>query len=122
MATTIELKAGEKLTIFRRNFSSVPVEYRFEASSLDGSEPSGAIEICGSNWIFPKPPLVQPLQTINVAQAGMWDTFFRVDVTAHEAVILMLPKRRGQIDQRVILLAVVALVIILALVIFLVTQ
>jgi hypothetical protein len=82
MAKQIHLQAGETTVIYRRNFSSVPALIHFEAIAANGNPPQGTVEIRGSQWIFPKPPQQQPLQAMNTVEAGFWDTFFAIAVTA----------------------------------------
>ena len=82
MAKQISLQAGETKVIYRRNFSSLSTQIRFEAIAADGNLPRGTIEIRGSQWIFPKSPQQQPLQSMNTVEAGFWDTFFAIAVTA----------------------------------------
>ncbi|RZM79653.1 hypothetical protein [Leptolyngbya iicbica] len=94
MAKQIYLQAGETTVIYRRNFSSVPTQIRFEAIATDGTSPSGTVEIRGSQWIFPKPPQQQPLQAMNTVEAGFWDTFFAIAVTADTDLIIT--RSKGQ--------------------------
>ena len=94
MTQTINLKAGEKAVIYRRNFSSVPMQIHFEAIAANGDPPEGKVKIRGSNWIFPKSPSQQPLQRANVVSAGFWDTFFAIAVTADTDLMITLPSRQ----------------------------
>ena len=119
MAETIQLQPGEKAVIFSRSLSSVPMTYHFQATALDGGPPDGTIEIQGSHWIFRKPILTQRLQSHNVVHAGFWDTFFRVSVVAHGDVKVTLLK--GSLSSRWIIW-LVALVIVIALVVFLLAR
>ncbi|WP_204140993.1 hypothetical protein [Halomicronema sp. CCY15110] len=82
MVKQIHLKAGETTVVYRRNFSSVPMQIHFEAIAANGHPPQGTVEIRGSQWIFPKSPVQQPLQAMNTVEAGFWDTFFAIAVTA----------------------------------------
>lgn len=91
MTKTIEIKAGQKATIFSRNFSSMPSTYQFHARALDGGGLAGELEVQGSQWIFRKPPTRQPLQAQNMVDAGYWDTFFRVSVIAHRDLEISVP-------------------------------
>ncbi|MEM6716406.1 MAG: hypothetical protein AAF827_16370 [Cyanobacteria bacterium P01_D01_bin.6] len=94
MAKTISLRVGEKVVIYRRNFSSVPMQIHFEAIAANGGLPEGKVEICGSHWIFPKSPSQQPLQAMNSVSAGFWDTFFAIAVTADTDLTITLPGRQ----------------------------
>ncbi|NJN22721.1 MAG: hypothetical protein HC812_18045 [Leptolyngbya sp. RL_3_1] len=93
------------------------MDFRFHASALDGGKPQGEVEICGSNWIFPKPPVTQPLKADNVVHAGFWDTFFTVTVTAHGAIEIATPNRHANVSRwmiwAVVLIIVVAVVMTL---------
>jgi hypothetical protein len=111
MTKTIRLKAEEKATIFRRNFSSVPIAYRFQAVALDGRKLAGEVEVQGSNWIFPKPPSMQALQADNVVHAGFWDTFFRVSVIAHRDLEVSIPTRGYHVMRWPIWFGVLVLII-----------
>jgi hypothetical protein len=90
-----QLAPGERRKVFKRSFSSVPLDYVFEARALnEGEEPEGIVEVKGSAWIFPKTPERQPLQGKNTVHAGFWDTFFSVTVTATNAIEVSVPARR----------------------------
>lgn len=91
----IHLSPGERRKVFSRSFSSVPMDYEFEAKALhEGEKIEGTVEVQGSQWIFPKAPQRQVLQEKNTVHAGVWDTFFRVYVTSKVALELSVPKRR----------------------------
>ena len=85
----IEAKAGQRVVVIRRAFSSVPMQYRFEArAARPGQAISGTVEVRKSRWILPGAPSTQPLQATNVVSAGFWNTFMSVDVIpAVESVI-----------------------------------
>lgn len=70
------------------------MEIRFEAIATSGGPPEGQVEIRGSHWIFPKPPWQQPLQAMNSVEAGFWDTFFAIAVTADTDLAITLPGRQ----------------------------
>lgn len=106
MPKTIRLKSGEQVKIFSRNFSSVPVDFHFQATALDGGSPNGEIIIQGSNWIFPKPPVTQPLQAHNSVHAGFWDTFFSVFIMAHNDLEITTPKGKANLSRWIIWAAV----------------
>jgi hypothetical protein len=96
MVKQLSLKAGETTVIYRRNFSSVPMQIHFEAIATHGHPPQGTVEIRGSQWIFPKPPVQQPLHAMNTVKAGFWDTFFAIAVTADTDLTIVLPGRQSQ--------------------------
>ncbi|MEM6433795.1 MAG: hypothetical protein AAF773_08085 [Cyanobacteria bacterium P01_D01_bin.115] len=120
MAKTIRLKAGESAKIFHRSLSSMPMDFRFQALALDGGQPDGEIEIRGSNWIFLKSPVRQPLQEHNIVHAGFWDTFFTVSVIAHGELEITTPKRRSELALWIVWLVI--LVMVVAMATFLVAQ
>jgi hypothetical protein len=93
MAKTIRLAAQTAATIYRRNWSSVPATIHFDAIAIDGGAPMGQVEVRGSHWIFPKPVTTHPLKTKNTVQAGFWDTFFAIHVTAHTGIEVTVPEQ-----------------------------
>lgn len=97
------------------------MDFHFHASALDGGQPQGEVEIRGSNWIFPKPPVIQPLEADNVVHAGFWDTFFSVAVTAHGAIEITTPKRNSDVS-RWIVWAVVLVIVVAVVIAFLMTS
>lgn len=92
------------------------MDFQFSASALGGGKPEGEIEIRGSNWIFPKPPVTQPLEADNVIHAGFWDTFFAVTVIAHGAIEITTPKRHAPINRWIIgsMAAIVVAAVVIA--------
>jgi hypothetical protein len=116
MAKTIQLKPGKTAKIFQRNLSSVPMDFHFHASALDGGKPQGEVEIRGSNWIFPKPPITQPLEANNAVHAGFWDTFFSVTVIAHGEIEITTPNRHTSINRWIIWAVVVTVILAVAIV------
>lgn len=101
--------------IVSRRFSSVPIDYQIHAIAPDGTPVDGEIEIRGSYWVFPKPPLTQPLQAHHRIQAGFWDTFFRVFIIAHSDLEITLQTQRsnalgGLIGLGVLIIAVVLVI------------
>lgn len=95
MPKTIPIAAQETVTIYRRNFSSLVMDISFDAVAPDGGAPRGEVIIQGSTWVFPKPAVIQPLQSHNQVRAGLWDTFFSIRVTAHIPLEITLPGRTG---------------------------
>lgn len=93
MTKRIDIKAGETMVIYRRNLSSVPMKVHFEAIAQNGNFPIGEVEVRGSHWILPKSPKRQPLQAKNTVNAGVWDTFLAIVVTAHTDLTITLPER-----------------------------
>lgn len=122
MAKVITIDPGETVVIFRRNFSSVLMVFRFYAEAADGQLPNGKVKIQGSNWVFPKAPVIKPLQTDNIAQAGYWDTFFSVSVTAHKAVSITLPSTGIPGRSLLLIAGAVAAVLIASIAIVVISQ
>jgi hypothetical protein len=91
MPNSIKLKAGKTITIYRRIAGRLPMDIHFDAIALDEHNLAGEVTVFGSNWLFPKPPLKLPLQARNTVHAGFWDTFFRVVVTAHTDLEIVMP-------------------------------
>ncbi len=68
--------------------------YRFRAEPLaDDGEVSGTVEVKGSNWIFPKPPVIVDLEADNAVDKGTWDTFFEVTVVPDRDVRIVMEER-----------------------------
>ncbi|HEC12846.1 MAG TPA: hypothetical protein ENI80_06285 [Acidiferrobacteraceae bacterium] len=119
MAKTIYLYPGRRIKIFSRSFSSMPLDYVFEAHALHAKDSlSGKVEIRGSQWLMPKPPHIQPLGEYNEAYAGMWDTFFSIYVTADTETEIVIPHRRfGSLKWIVAVVIIVVLLVATVLVI-----
>ena len=113
MPKTICLKAQETVTIYRRNFSSVPMDICFDAVALDRGQPMGEVAVQGSNWGFPKPALMQPLQPQNNVHAGFWDTFFSIRVTAHTDLEITFPGQKFDLSPWLIW-AIAAIILVVA--------
>ena len=79
---TIHVKAGERKRIIVQFSNSLKQTHNFIAEPVAGnSDPSGLIEIKGSNWLFPKPVIPLDLKRENAVDKGAWDTFYSVYVT-----------------------------------------
>ena len=90
----IQIAAGCKTRIIRRRFSSLATTYTFAAvPTHQGTSLTGTVEIKGSNWIFPKSVKRIPLQSSNTVMAGVWDTFFSVDVIPEVDVVITVPSK-----------------------------
>jgi hypothetical protein len=111
--TNISVKAGERVAVVRRAFSSVPMEYRFSArAAVPGQALRGSVEVKKSRWIIPGSPETSPLLENNVVSAGIWNTFVSVDVIPDVEVIITTGRRmRGF---RTIALLVLAIIVITA--------
>lgn len=115
MARTITLRSGETALIYRRRFSSLVMDIRFQAIALNAEPAAGEVTIQGSTWIFPKPPVIQPLQEQNVVRAGFWDTFFKISVTAHTDLEITAPGKAVDLPRWIVW--AIAFVVIAALLI-----
>lgn len=108
----IEVKAGERKRIIRSISNSMQRTYNFAAEPMvDGQKLSGVVEVKGSRWIFPKPTIIQKLQTENTVAKGMWDTFYSVHIVPECDVKIMF------IDSRLRNIAVYLTLAILVLII-----
>jgi len=77
----IHASAGQRVTVIRRAFSSMPIDYRFTArAAVPGEALNGIVEVRKSRWILRGSPLAQPLRPSNHVSAGFWNTFVAVDV------------------------------------------
>jgi hypothetical protein len=83
----------------------------FDAVALEGGQPTGEVEIRGSQWVFPKPALIQPLQAQNTVHADFWDTFFSIRVTAHTNIEVTLPGQTFDLTRWLIWVVVVLIAI-----------
>jgi hypothetical protein len=91
----IRVAAGQRMAVVRRAFSSVPVDYRFDArAERSGEALAGVVEVRKSQWIVPGTPVQHPLEASNVVSAGMWNTFMSVDVVPAIDAIITLERRR----------------------------
>jgi len=79
---TIHVKAGEKKRIIHQFSNSLRQSHNFTAEPIgSNADPSGLIEVKGSNWLLPKPVVPIDLKRENVVEKSTWDTFFSVYVT-----------------------------------------
>ncbi len=88
----VEVRAGERRRIISALSSSMPTTYRFRAETDEG-EPSGTIEVQGSNWVFPKAPVTTDLEADNVVDKGVWDTKFSITVIPDVDVRITIERR-----------------------------
>ncbi len=104
----IEIKSGEKKCIINRFSNGLQTTYNFSAEPAKaGDKLCGIVEVRGSNWIFPKPPVVLDLAPDNAVEKGMWDTFFKVYVVPGTDVRISLKAsqyRRGWIYLVIVLI------------------
>ncbi len=90
----IHINAGEKVEIFTRGFSSVPMTYEFTASGLNESKLQGRIEVLTRSCMGRKKLRTIKLQANNAIKASIWDTFFTLFVVADEDIQVSLPIRK----------------------------
>jgi len=101
---TIDIKAGQRTRIINKISNSIPTTYHFAASNLSGNDdPTGTVEVKGSNWISPKPPVNQRLTDQNTVTKGMWDTLYSVYVTPDQDIQITL--KSGKINQPLLFIA-----------------
>ena len=104
--------AGESQVVVRRQFSSMPMEYRFTARSAEaGREPAGTVEIKRSKIFSSPPPETVPLQAENVVTAGFWDNHVTVTVHAEEDVVVASDRLPGRSFLPILLVALVVVII-----------
>lgn len=78
----IHIKANEKKRIISQFSNSLRQTHNFSAESVgDAKDPSGLIEVKGSNWLLPKDIVPLDLKRENSVDKGAWDTFYSVHVT-----------------------------------------
>lgn len=94
MPQIISLRSGETVKLFTRRFSSMPTQYRFEARAAGTDTLAGTIHIVVRQLIFRKPDVTLPLHEMNMIEAGYWDTFVTIYVTA-ETDLELLCKQTG---------------------------
>lgn len=107
----IKAAAGQRVRVVRRAFSSVPIDYRFQAKAAKPGETlAGTIEVRKSRWMIPGTPAPFPLHANNLVQAGFWNTFMTVDVVpAVDTVITV----EGRSIRHLTLLLVLSLLIVI---------
>ena len=106
---TVIIKANQRKKIISKFSNSIATSYSFSAENPNTQQFSGQIEIKGSNWIFPKPSVYQPLKADNLVSKGMWDTFFNVYVTPDRDIqITMKP---STINRLPLYLAAIAVIV-----------
>ena len=113
----IEATAGQRVAVIRRAFSSVPMEYRFQArAAKPGQAVSGTVEVRKSRWILPGVPTTQPLQATNVVSAGFWNTFVSVDVVPAVESVITIDSKSLRHGTAILLMAVVIVIAACALI------
>ena len=114
---TAPLKADESLVIVKRQFSSVPMEYRFSAqATAEGNDPAGRIEICRRRVLSKLPTETLPLLAENTVAAGFWDTFVTVTVHADQDLVISSKQRFPGKSLLLILLIALGVIVVAALI------
>lgn len=89
------MPAGERRRVLRRVSSSIPQTISFDFEPVTGfGQVSGALEVRGSRWLFPKPPLLLDLEPTMTVRKGFWDTLFSVYVTPDQDVRVTVHRAR----------------------------
>ncbi len=79
---TFDIRAGERKRIIFQFSNSLRQTHNFIAEPVDSDkDPSGLIEVKGSNWLLPKNIVPLDLKRENEVEKGAWDTFYSVYVT-----------------------------------------
>ncbi len=107
---------GERTKILSSFSNSLDMTYRFRVEPrTPGERISGTVEIRGSNWLFPKSPLTQPLQQNCEVHKGVWDTLYSVYVEPN--VDVTVTRTGTSIGHQARLLVLISLVIAAALIV-----
>lgn len=109
---TIAIKANERKKIISKFSNGIATSYSFSADNLQDQQISGQVEIKGSNWIFPKPAIFQPLKANNLVSKGMWDTFYNVYVTPEHDIQITL--KASSINQPLLYFTAIVAVVAVA--------
>ncbi len=110
----LTIAKGEKVELFSRSFSSVPMTYEFKAEAKSSEHLSGTIEIETKQSLFRKPKRFLKVEENNVIKATMWDTFVRVYVVAYSDMQISIPKRK--LASRKLIFGLVIFVVVLSLI------
>jgi hypothetical protein len=102
-------KAGERTRILHLFSDSIPQTVRFTAEPVAGGEASGAVEVTGSTWLFPKPPVRHPLTREQSFPKGFWDTNYSIHVTPDVDTRITFQSRHFTSKTLMIVLAVVVI-------------
>lgn len=115
---TINIKAGEKIELFSRSFSSIPMRYQFTAEAVGSTALSGLVEVVSQQSLLKKPVKKLQLKKSNLIKASMWDTFLTIYLVADCDMAVSIPTKqmgsKWRLISLVLLLVVVASVIIAA--------
>ena len=118
MPKTISLKSGETVKLFTRQLSSVPIHYRFQAQAVGTHSLKGTVNVVGRQLVFRKPDVTIPLKEVNVVEAGYWDTFLAVYVTAETDLEIIYKQTGLQFAGWIIALVAVIVIVAIAITLF----
>ncbi|TDR20596.1 hypothetical protein [Marinicella litoralis] len=113
----VEIKAGEKVELFSRSFSSVPMTYEFTAMAKQGFELLGRVEVHAKGGLRKKQVRFSQLQTSNTVKASLWDTFLTIYVVADADLKVTTPKRKMNALRFTLVMALLVIVVASAIVI-----
>ena len=108
---TIFVEEGEKIEIFNRRFSSVPMSYQFSAKPIGSKPLLGLLEIHSKKMVFLSPVKSIGLKQSNTIKASMWDTFVTIYVIAGCDMKITVPKSNLKSLKQVFLLVAVLLLV-----------
>ncbi|MCB1581545.1 MAG: hypothetical protein R3E90_00410 [Marinicella sp.] len=116
-----KIKKAERVRVFRRSFSSVPMTYQLTVKPVGTDDVSGTVEVEITQILFRKKNLINPLQINNVIKATLWDTFMDVYIRPDSDVIIEKPQRSISAKPLIVglIVTVIALVSVLMFLAFL---
>ena len=101
--------AGVATRVFRRRFSSVPLDVEFEVAAAPGGTVAGRVMRVGSRWVLGRVRSTAPLLESNRVRKGFWDTWFDVYVLPEMPVTVTV--RRPAMRSRIVVGALALLVV-----------
>ena len=102
---TIEIRGGERVRVIQRFSNSMPSTFRFSATGIDGGLASGTIEIADSKMPSKAITETRPLESDNVVEKSMWNSFFSIYVTPIQDVEITFERATTQSSRLLWLLA-----------------
>ncbi len=108
---TIFVEAGEKIELFKRRFSSVPMTYQFMAKSTCAKPLAGLVEIHSQQMLFSGAENIMNLKQTNEVKASLWDTFMTIYVIAGCDMEITLSKHSKTTDKSLLGLVVILVLI-----------
>lgn len=114
----IVVEAGEKIEIFSRRFSSVPLTVEFGAATINKKQLQGNIEIESSILWFQQPAKITQLKNFNQINVSMWNTFLKIYVKPECDIEISLPIRHFKSPYFVYVLIGAVMIFALSLLLF----